>query len=335
MSKPIKFLSKSGGRWSRNVQIQIQHELCRTKATLIGGASVASKILDNLSGDLNQLKNINIIPKLVPIVVGDVAESKIYIRHKVKAADKLGIICDVQNYSNEIRQSELLKVIKALNNDHGVHGIIVQLPLPDHIDEHVVCNAVMSTKDVDGFTSSSLGRLVQRVDSDCKFSFVPCTALAVLKILRYGIDIDFKGLNACIVGRSHNVGMPIALTLAHDAMKGGLDMTTTICHRHTPPHKLAHACKAADVVVAAAGVPSLISPEMVKPGAIVVDVGNNRTIDINTGKRKLIGDVHPDVADVAGWMTPVPGGVGPCTVACLLHNTVLSAKNAIQRNDKS
>ena len=170
--------------------------------------------------------------------------------------------------------------------------------------------------------------MVQGVDSDCKASFVPCTPLAVLKILQYDVDIDFKGLNACVAGRSHNVGMPIAMILAHDAIKGGLDLTTTICHRYTPPEEFSNAVKNSDVIVTAAGVPSLVTPEMVKPGAVVVDVGINTIVDKKTGKRKLIGDVHPNVADVAGWMTPVPGGVGPCTVACLLHNTVLAAKNA-------
>ena len=300
----------------------------RNKAIVIGGASAASKILGRLSGDLENLNKLNIIPKLVPIVVGNVAESQVYINHKVKAAAKAGVDCSVQHYPNEITQVELLEKIHELNQDPSVHGIIVQLPLPQHLDEHIICNAVFTSKDVDGFTSSSLGRLVQGVDSDCKASYVPCTPLAVLKILQYDVDIKFKGLNACVAGRSHNVGMPIAMILAHDAIKGGLDLTTTICHRYTPPEKFADAVSKADVIVTAAGVPGLVKPEIVKPGAVVVDVGINPIINPDTGKRKLVGDVHPDVAEVAGWMTPVPGGVGPCTVACLLHNTVLAAKNS-------
>ena len=302
--------------------------LYRNKATVIGGASAAAKILSRLSGDLNNLKKNNIIPKLVPIVVGNVAESQVYISHKVKASAKAGLECQVHQYSNDISQAQLLEKIDILNKDNSVHGVIVQLPLPSHLDEHVICNAVHVSKDVDGFTSQSLGRLVQGVDSDCKASFVPCTPLAVLKILQYDVDINFKGLNACVAGRSHNVGMPISMILAHDAIKGGLDLTTTICHRYTPPERLAEAVAKADVIITAAGVPSLIKPEMVKPGVVIVDVGINTSTDPNTGKRKLIGDVHPDVAEVAGWMTPVPGGVGPCTVACLLHNTVLAAKNS-------
>ena len=318
---------------SRHVQCQISIKiLSRNKATIIGGASAASKILGRLSGDLQSLSKHNVIPKLVPVVVGNVAESQVYIKHKVKAAEKAGVDCQVSHFPNEISQADLLNELNALNKDPSVHGIIVQLPLPSHLDEHVICNSVCISKDVDGFTSPSLGRLVQGVDSDCKASFVPCTPLAVLKILQYDVDINFKGLNACIAGRSHNVGMPIAMILAHDAIKGGLDLTTTICHRYTPTEKFAAAVANADVIITAAGVPSLVKPEMVKPGVVIVDVGINATIDPETGKRKLVGDVHADVAEVAGWMTPVPGGVGPCTVACLLHNTVLAAKNAAQHH---
>ena len=307
--------------------------LIRNKATTIGGAAAATKILDRLSGDLQNLRENNIVPKLVPIVVGNVAESQVYIGRKVKAAAKAGLECQVQQYPNDISQSEVLAKIQALNKDQSVHGIIVQLPLPGHLDEHVICNAVHVSKDVDGFTSPSLGRLVQGVDSEGKASFVPCTPLAVLKILQCDVDINFKGLNACVAGRSHNVGLPIAMILAHDAIKGGLDLTTTICHRYTPPERLAAAVRAADVVVTAAGVPNLIKPDIVKPGAVVIDVGINRLADTSTGKTKLVGDVHPDVTEVAGWMTPVPGGVGPCTVACLLYNTVLAAKySALHQN---
>lgn len=319
---------RPSGVWKHITSWQNQRQIIlrRNKATTIGGPAAATKILDRLSGDLQNLRESNIVPKLVPIVIGNVAESQVYIGRKVKAAAKAGLDCQVQHFSNDISQQELLAKIHELNGDQSVHGVIVQLPLPSHLDEHVVCNAVHVSKDVDGFTSPSLGRLVQGVDSEGKSSFVPCTPLAVLKILQHDVDINFKGLNACVAGRSHNVGMPIAMILSHDAIKGGLDLTTTICHRYTPPEELAKAIRVADVIVTAAGVPGLIKPEMVKPGVVVVDVGINRIADPRTGKTKLVGDIHPDVADVAGWMTPVPGGVGPCTVACLLHNTVLAAK---------
>ena len=334
MSKSMKPILNTGIFLSKSIPYQGYNEFRRKKATLIGGLPAATKIVNSLSDDLKQLKEINVTPKIVPIVVGDVPESRVYIAHKVKAAAKAGISCQVQNYPSNISEEEIIEKIQLLNNDQDVHGIIVQLPLPNHINEHIVCNAVSFSKDVDGFTNQSLGHLVQGVNIDSKTSFIPCTPLAVLNILRYDVDIDFKGLNACVAGRSHNVGMPIAMILAHDANKGGLDLTTTICHRYTPPEEFTKAIKAADVLVTATGVPGLVKPEMVKPGAIIVDVGFNTTYNKSTGKIKLIGDVHPNVAEVAGWMTPVPGGVGPCTVACLLHNTVLSAKNAIQRNDK-
>ena len=161
-------------------------------------------------------------------------------------------------------------------------------------------------------------------------SFVPCTPLAVLKILQTCIpNANFMGKNAVVCGRSHNVGLPIAMILQADNIKGGLDLTTTICHRYTPEKELIKAVENADVIVSAAGVPNLIKKNYVKPGAIVIDVGINRILDEN-GKGKIVGDVDPGVKDVAGFMTPVPGGVGPCTVACLLYNTVIAAKRQSQ-----
>jgi methylenetetrahydrofolate dehydrogenase(NAD+)/5,10-methenyltetrahydrofolate cyclohydrolase len=334
MANKMRKIFKINQLITRHIQWQVQSDFHRSKATVIGGPTTAIKILDRLAGDIEKLRKVNVVPKLVPIVVGNVAASQVYIKHKVKAAAKAGLDCQVQHYPNEISQVELLERIEELNEDSSVHGIIVQLPLPNQLDEHTICNAVTISKDVDGFTTPNLGRLVQGVDADCQSSFVPCTPLAVLKILQYDVDINFKGLNACVAGRSHNVGMPIAMILAHDAIKGGLDLTTTICHRYTPPEEFAAAVATADVIVTAAGVPSMVTREMVKPGVIIVDVGINSIIDPHTGKRKLVGDVHPDVAEVAGWMTPVPGGVGPCTVACLLHNTVLGAKNAVNQKPK-
>jgi len=294
---------------------------------MIDGKAVTAKILGQVEQDIQKLASMGIQPSLVPVVVGKVPESEVYIKHKVKAAAKAGLDCRVLRLPEGTDQFSLLGHIDSLNKDPNVHGIIVQLPLPPHMDEQVVCNAVDMTKDVDGFTTKNLGSLVQGVGL-VGGSFVPCTPLAVLKILQTSVDIPFKGLNAVVAGRSHNVGLPIAVILAADAIKGGLDLTTTICHRYTPPEQLAEAVAKADVVVTAAGVPNLITKDMVKPGACVVDVGINRVVDPTSGKAKIVGDVAPDVADVAGWMTPVPGGVGPCTVACLLYNTVMAAKYA-------
>lgn len=290
---------------------------------MIQGKDAADKILKQVYVDLCKLKSSGIRPKLVPVVVGTVPESRIYVERKKKAAKDLGVEFDECILPKDVGMATLLSTIDALNKDESVHGIIVQLPLPDHLDEWRVCNAVNTNKDVDGFTSRNLGRLVQGVGMDG--AFVPCTPLAVLKILETSVDIGFKGRNAVVAGRSHNVGLPIAMILQADNIKGGLDLTTTICHRYTPQEELTRAIKHADVVVAAAGVPHLIKPEMVKPGAVVIDVGINRVKNTETGKAKIVGDVHPDVQHVAGWMTPVPGGVGPCTVACLLYNTVKAA----------
>ena len=304
----------------------IQPSGSRCLATMLDGKSVTTKILAQVAEDIKKLDAMGIQPSLVPVVVGNVPESQVYVKHKKAAAAKAGLDCRVLKLPEEIDQYSLTGHIESLNNDPSVHGIIVQLPLPPHMDEQVVCNAVSVTKDVDGFTTQNLGALVQGVSLGT--SFVPCTPLAVLKILQTSVDIRFKGLNAVVAGRSHNVGLPIGVILQADRVKGGLDLTTTICHRYTPPEQLFKAVRNADVVVSAAGVPGLITKEMVKPGACVIDVGINRVIDPNTETAKIVGDVAPDVAEVAGWMTPVPGGVGPCTVACLLYNTVLAAKYA-------
>lgn len=299
--------------------------LKRGLATLLDGRSVSKKILHQVEDDIRILKEVGVQPSLVPVVVGDdVAESQIYIKNKKNAAAQAGLDCRILTLPKSIDPPSLLKEIRGLNQDPNVHGIIVQLPLPDHLPEQVVCNAVAVEKDVDGFTTKNLGSLVQGVSSGS--NFVPCTPLAVLKILQTSVDMDFKGLKAAVAGRSHNVGLPIAMILQADAIKGGLDLTTTLCHRYTQPEDLFEAVSQADVVVAAAGVPGLITKEMVKKGACVIDVGINRVMDPATNKPKIVGDVSPDVADIAGWMTPVPGGVGPCTVACLLYNTVKAAK---------
>ena len=298
----------------------------RSLATLIKGQDAAKKIMSQVSEDLKLLQKAGVKPKLVPVVVGDVAESRIYLDRKKAAALKAGLEFEEKIIADTVDMPTMLKTIQDLNADPGVHGIIVQLPIPKHLDEQAVCNSVDVVKDVDGFTCRNLGNLVQGVGLGD--SFVPCTPLAVLKILQQIEGMEYLGKNAVVAGRSHNVGLPIAMILQADGIKGGLDLTTTICHRYTPNDELVQAVSKADVVVSAAGVPGLIKPEFVKPGAIVVDVGINR-IKVD-GKNKIVGDVHPDVANVAGYMTPVPGGVGPCTVACLLYNTVIAARRQSQ-----
>lgn len=306
------------------------HLMRRSVATMIKGTDAAKKIMSQVVQDLDSLQKSGIKPKLVVGVVGNVSESRIYLDRKKAAAIKAGIDFEEKCLPQDVDQATMLKTINDLNKDPSVHGIIVQLPIPKHLDEQLVCNSVATQKDVDGFTSRNLGNLVQGVGLGN--SFVPCTPLAVLKILQTCIpQADFMGKNAVVCGRSHNVGLPIAMILQADHIKGGLDLTTTICHRYTPNDQLVKAVSQADVVVSAAGVPGLIKPDFVKPGAIVIDVGINRITDSQTGKPKIVGDVDPKVANVAGFMTPVPGGVGPCTVACLLYNTVMAAKRQSQK----
>jgi methylenetetrahydrofolate dehydrogenase(NAD+)/5,10-methenyltetrahydrofolate cyclohydrolase len=296
----------------------------RGLATLIKGQDAAKKIMSQVSKDLAKLQAVGIKPKLVPVVIGDVAESRIYLKHKKAAALKAGLDFEEKVIPENVDNATMLQILENLNNDPTVHGIIVQLPIPKHLDEQLICNSVAAAKDVDGFTSQNLGKLVQGVGIGG--AFVPCTPLAVLKILQTCIpDQNFMGKNAVVAGRSHNVGLPIAMILQADHIKGGLDLTTTICHRYTPNAELRKAVEKADVVVSAAGLPGLIKPDYVKPGAIVIDVGINRVKDPVTGKAKIVGDVDPDVAQIAGFLTPVPGGVGPCTVACLIYNTVIAA----------
>lgn len=203
-------------------------------------------------------------------------------------------------------------------------GILVQLPLPGHINERKICNAVSCDKDVDGFNEKNVGRLCLDMNT-----LIPCTPLGV-QLLLQRIGIEIKGKNAVVVGRSKNVGMPISMLLHADGKNetDAMDATVTICHRYTPAADLKHYCQSADVIVSATGVPGLIRGDMVKPGACVIDVGLTRVQDPVTGKNKLVGDVvFDEVKEVAGFITPVPGGVGPMTVAMLMKNTIIAAAN--------
>lgn len=233
-----------------------------------------------------------------------------------------------------------------MNKDETVDGILVQLPLPSHINERKICNAVSYEKDVDGFNECNMGRMCL----DMK-SMIPCTPLGVIELLRR-VGIKTYGKNAVVIGRSKNVGMPIAMLLHADGRNetGGMDATVTICHRFTPEEELKKHCKLADIIISATGVPRLIRGNMIKPGACVIDIGITRITDEVTGKTKLVGDVDfegkflriyvspvdiffvsfEEVRKVAGYITPVPGGVGPMTVAMLMSNTVAAAKNFVE-----
>jgi methylenetetrahydrofolate dehydrogenase (NADP+) / methenyltetrahydrofolate cyclohydrolase len=273
-------------------------------ARIIEGKRIAAEVRAKVRQRIQRLREVTgKLPGLAVVLVGDDLASATYVRSKAKACQEAGIHSRQITPPGDISQPELIRIIHELNRDPQIHGILVQLPLPKHLDERAVLEDVDSAKDVDGFTFANIGRLVENQPL-----FVPCTPAGILELLdREGIVI--QGQQAVVVGRSEIVGKPVSLLLLHR------HATVTICHSRT--HDLASETRRADILVAAAGRPRLITGEMVKPGAVVIDVGINRI-----GGR-LIGDVDFDsVAAVASALTPVPGGVGPMTVAMLLRNTL-------------
>lgn len=243
---------------------------------------------------------------LATVLVGDDPASEIYVGHKHRAALEAGMESYDERLPPDVSEDELFAVLERLNGDDGVDGILVQLPVPKHVDESRVLSAVDERKDVDGFNPSSAGRLYLG-----RPTFLPATPAGVMVLLdEHGVEIE--GRHAVVVGRSQIVGKPIAHLLL------GRNATVTICHSRTPD--LAAVTREGDILVVGVGKAHLVTADMVKPGAAVVDVGITRTDE------GLAGDVHPDVAEVAGWLTPVPGGVGPMTIALLLQNAVLAAR---------
>ncbi|MCX7897416.1 MAG: bifunctional methylenetetrahydrofolate dehydrogenase/methenyltetrahydrofolate cyclohydrolase FolD [Rhodocyclaceae bacterium] len=252
-----------------------------------------------------------VTPCLAVILVGEDPASQVYVRNKVAACEKAGFASLKFTYAADVEPAVVLAQIAALNADPRVHGILVQLPLPRHFDAEAVLAAISPEKDVDGFHAENVGALVQGQPR-----FIPCTPFGVMKMLAE-TGLDLRGAEAVIVGRSNIVGKPMALLLLQQ------DCTVTVCHSRT--RDLAAHTRRADVLVAAVGKPKMITAEMVKPGAIVIDVGINRLAD-----GKLCGDVDFDaVKEVAGWITPVPGGVGPMTITMLLANTLLAAERTL------
>ena len=297
------------------------------EAVIINGKQVAKEIQDELKAVITTWMNHNRKrPKLVAILVGNNPASKVYVQRKMKAANSIGIDSYTIHVDESITQQELIKEINHLNADETVDGILVQLPLVKHMNEHEVCQTIAPNKDVDGFHLENLGSLTLNSSG-----IVPATALAVKELIIRS-KIETFGRNAVVIGRSKHVGLPIALLLHADSKDetGALDMTTTICHRHTPHTELEKHTKLADLVVVAAGIPGLITKDMIKPGACVIDVGITR-VKAGDGY-KLVGDVDfENVKEVAGHITPVPGGVGPMTVAMLMRNTISVAMKNYQR----
>ena len=266
---------------------------------------------------LARISACSVTPHLAVIIVGDDAASQVYVANKIKTCQRLGITSTHIPLSADSSEEELRQIITGLNLDESVHGILVQSPLPGHMDEGALTELISPAKDVDGFHPINLGRLVQgRSDG-----LLPCTPAAVMQVLSfYGISLS--GKKALVIGRSRIVGMPMAILLASK----GADATVTIAHSRT--QNLVGVCNDADIIVAAVGSAGMVTADMVKKGAIVIDVGINR-IDDDSQERgwRLSGDVHPDVAEVAAYLTPVPGGIGPMTIAMLMANTVTAAES--------
>lgn len=281
---------------------------------LIDGKLVSESVRDEISQHVEKLgKETGIIPGLAAVLVGDNPASEIYVRNKRKACEKVGIYSEEHKLASKTTEEELLKLVEQLNNNPKIHGILVQLPLPDHINESTILRAVSPLKDVDGFHPYNVGLLVEGNPR-----FVSCTPGGIMKMLDY-YNIEIQGKQAVIVGRSNIVGKPVSMLLLHR------HATVTICHSRTKP--LSEVTRRADILVAAIGRANFITGDMVKQGAVVIDVGINRKDD-----GKLTGDVDFEaVREKASYITPVPGGVGPMTIAMLLYNTYLSAKNSANR----
>ena len=288
-------------------------------ATLLDGRALAARIEGSLRSEVDTFVTMfQRRPRLVVVLVGDLAASGSYVKSKASAADRVGIDSDVIRVPASATTGELVSLVAAIARDeHGpADGILVQLPLPEHVDTVAVLDAVPPDRDVDGFHPENAGLLSQG-----RPRFVPCTAAGVQRML-IDAGIETAGRHAVIVGRSDIVGKPLALLLASRGPGG--DATVTICHSRSAD--LAGVTRQADILVAAVGRPRLVTADMVKPGSAVIDVGINRIVGPD-GTGKLVGDVDFDaVREVAGWISPVPGGVGPLTVAMLLANTLLAAE---------
>ena len=281
---------------------------------ILDGKAVSLKVKESVKVRADELKKFGVEPTLAVVLVGEDKASQTYVRAKEKACNEYGIKSVAHRLSENTTQNELLALINVLNLDDSIHGILVQLPLPKHIDTNVVLAAIDPRKDVDGFHAVNVGKLVSGLDG-----FVPCTPLGVMEILKeYGIEV--AGLNAVVIGRSNIVGKPMANLL--------LNASATVTVTHSKTTNLKEICKNADLIVAAIGKPFFLKADMVKDGAVVVDVGINRLDD-----GRLVGDVDFDeVAPKCSYITPVPGGVGPMTIAMLLNNTILAAQAKIAKN---
>jgi methylenetetrahydrofolate dehydrogenase (NADP+)/methenyltetrahydrofolate cyclohydrolase len=280
---------------------------------IIDGKALAKEKRAEIAKQVEALKKKGVTPGLAVVLVGEDPASQIYVRNKHKACEEVGIYSRKITLPEETTEEEILKIIDELNNDPEIDGILVQLPLPKHIDPDKVILSISPDKDVDGFHPVNAGRLLTGQDG-----FFPCTPLAVMELIK-SAGVDVSGKEAVVVGRSNIVGKPVSMLLLRE------NATVTICHSKTKD--LADVCRRADILVAAVGRPEMITSDYVKEGAVVIDVGINRV-----GEKKVVGDVAFDeVKDKAAYITPVPGGVGPMTITMLLYNTLLSAQKRVSK----
>ncbi|MBM3361859.1 MAG: bifunctional methylenetetrahydrofolate dehydrogenase/methenyltetrahydrofolate cyclohydrolase FolD [Betaproteobacteria bacterium] len=279
-------------------------------AQLIDGNALSKQLRSEVARRVQTLKQRGLTPGLAVILVGEDAASQVYVRNKVKACEEAGLNSVLERYGADLTEAQLLDRVRALNEDPGIHGILVQLPLPSQINSQKVIEAISPAKDVDGFHIASAGALMTGMPG-----FWPCTPHGCMKMLE-SIDYELRGKHAVVIGRSNIVGKPMALMLLQK------DATVTICHSRTKDLK-AHT-RTADLIIAAVGRPRMLTADMVKPGTVVIDVGMNRDVD-----GRLCGDVDfAGVSQVASYITPVPGGVGPMTITMLLVNTLESAERS-------
>lgn len=269
---------------------------------ILAGNEVSKAIREQLKEKMLKLDPSFRKPKLVVVIVGDDPASQTYVAAKAKACEQVGFLSEVKRMDEKITQTQLMDVIRQYNKDETVDGILVQLPLPKHLDSREVILGIDPNKDVDGFHPINVGKLHMNEET-----FIPCTPKGIMEILKY-YNLSISGKSVVVLGRSHLVGRPIAQLMV------SANATVTICHSRSKD--IQKICQASDVIVAAVGVPHFVKKDWVKPDAIVIDVGIHRTED-----NQIIGDVAPEAMDVASYMTPVPKGVGPMTIAMLLTNT--------------
>ena len=290
---------------------------------IIDGKTIAQNLRDNLKDEIASLKEkYNRVPGLAVVQVGDVAASSVYVKAKTKSALEVGIEVVDHHLNNKTTQEELINLIKKLNNQFNVNGILVQLPLPSYMDEKIILDSIDPTKDADGFHPLNVGKLSISQKNDEKL-LIPCTPYGCLLMLK-GLNINMAGMHAIVIGRSNIVGKPMAQLL--------LKESCTVTMAHSKTKDLPNLCSAADILIAAVGKPEIVKENWVKDGAIVIDVGINRIeVKINgESKNKLVGDVSfSEVEKKSSAITPVPGGVGPMTIACLLRNTTIAFKNSL------